>query len=77
MAERKNQLFKKKRCLFSFHLIYFLALPYHPCTKWHERKSCHLKKLLSKWNSNNRNAPKKTNYQIPQCHFPAKEQDPN
>ena len=40
MAERKNQLFKKKRCLFSFHLIYFLALPYHTCTKWHERKSC-------------------------------------
>ena len=54
-----------------------LHIPYHTCTKWHERKSCHFKKLLPKWNSNNRNAPKKTNYQIPQCHFPAKEQDPN
>lgn len=39
MAERKNQLLKKKRCLFSFHLIYFLALPYHTCTKWHESEN--------------------------------------
>ena len=40
----------------SFHLIYFLVLLYHTCTKRHERKSCLFKELLSKWNSNNRNA---------------------
>ncbi len=77
MAERKNQLFKKKRCLFSFHLIYFLALPYHTCPEWHKRKFCHLKKLLSKWNSNYRNTPYETNYQISECHFPTKEQNPD
>ena len=76
MAERKNQLFKKKRCLFSFHLIYFLALPYHTCTKWHERESCHLEELLSKWNSNYRNAPNTTHYQVSKCHFPSKKYNP-
>ena len=76
MAERKNQLFKKKRCLFSFHLIYFLALPYNTCTKWHERKSCHFKKLLSKWNSNYRNTSYTTNYQVSKCHFPSKKYNP-
>ena len=56
----KNQL-KKRRGTYitvplSFHLIYFLVLLYHTCTKRHERKSCLFKELLSKWNSNNRNA---------------------
>ena len=35
----------------------FCILPYHTGTKWHERKSCHLEKLLSKRNSNYRNTP--------------------
>ena len=51
-------------------------LPYHTGTKWHERESCHLEKLLSKWNSNDRNAPNTTNYQVSKCHFPAKKYNP-
>ena len=51
-------------------------LPYHTCTKWHERKSCHLEELLSKWNSNYRNAPNTTHYQVSKCHFPAKKYNP-
>ena len=35
----------------------FCILPYHTGTKWHERESCHLEKLPSKWNSNYRNTP--------------------
>ena len=50
----------------------FCILPYHTGTKWHERKSCHLEKLLSKRNSNYRNTPYTTNYQISKRHFPTK-----
>ena len=52
------------------------SLPYHTGTKWHERKSCHLEKLLSKRNSNYRNTPYTTNYQISKRHFPTKKYNP-
>ena len=58
------------------HLTAFLILPYYTRTKWHKRKSCHLEKLLSKWNSNYRNAPNTTNYQVSKCHFPSKKYNP-
>lgn len=51
-------------------------LPYHTRTKWHERESCHLEELLSKWNSNYRNAPNTTHYQVSKCHFPSKKYNP-
>lgn len=51
-------------------------LPYHSRTKWHERESCHLEELLSKWNSNYRNAPNTTHYQVSKCHFPSKKYNP-
>ena len=51
-------------------------LPYHTRTKWHERKSCHLEELHSKWNSNYRNAPNTTHYQVSKCHFPSKKYNP-
>ena len=54
----------------------FCILPYHTGTKWHERKSCHLEKLLSKRNSNYRNTPYTTNYQISKRHFPTKKYNP-
>ena len=54
-----------------------VRMPYHTCPEWHKRKFCHLKKLLSKWNSNYRNTSYETNYQISECHFPAKEQNPD
>ena len=33
---------------YSTDALNFCILPYHTGTKWHERKSCHLEKLLSK-----------------------------
>ena len=54
----------------------YYLLSYHTGTKWHERKSCHLEKLLSKRNSNYRNTPYTTNYQISKRHFPAKKYNP-
>ena len=56
---------------FSIHL-----LSNYTRAKWHKRKPCHLEKLLSKWNSNYRNAPNATNYQVSKCHFPAKKYNP-
>ena len=51
-------------------------LSYYTRPKWHKRESCYLEKLLSKWNSNYRNAPNATHYQVSKCHFPAKKYNP-
>ena len=61
--------------VFVAFLLSLVAL-YYTRPKWHERESCHLEKLLSKRNSNYRNAPNTTHYQVSKCHFPAKKYNP-